>query len=67
MQDTRVQFLGQEDPPEKEMATRHTTLAWKIPWTEESDRLHTDQGAAKESDTTERAHTRYRKHKGTCF
>ena len=31
--------LGQEDPPEKEMATHSSTLAWKIPWMEEPDRL----------------------------
>ena len=35
MQDTRVQFLGWEDPLEKEMVTHSSTLAWKIPWTEE--------------------------------
>ena len=39
MQETRVQFLGREDPLEKEMAIHSTTLAWKIPWTEEPDRL----------------------------
>ena len=39
MQETRVQFLGQEDPLEKEMAIYSSTLAWKIPWTEEPDRL----------------------------
>ena len=33
-QETRVQFLGWEDPLEKEMATHSSTLAWKIPWTE---------------------------------
>ena len=27
--------LGQEDPPEKEMATHSNILAWRIPWTEE--------------------------------
>ena len=32
-------ILGQEDPLEKEMATHSSTLAWKIPWTEEPDRL----------------------------
>ena len=31
----RVQFLGQEDPLEKEMATHTSILAWEIPWTEE--------------------------------
>ena len=35
MQKTRVRSLGQEDPPEKEMATRSSVLAWRIPWTEE--------------------------------
>ena len=30
-----VQSLGWENPLEKEMATHSTTLAWKIPWTEE--------------------------------
>ena len=35
MQETRVQSLGQEDPLEKGMATHSSTLAWRIPWTEE--------------------------------
>ena len=39
MQETRVRFLGQEDPLEKEMAIHSSTLAWKIPWMEESDKL----------------------------
>ena len=39
MQDTWVRFLGREDPQEKEMAIHSSTLAWKIPWTEEPDRL----------------------------
>ena len=39
MQETQVQFLGREDPLEKEMAIYSRTLAWKIPWTEEPDRL----------------------------
>ena len=30
MRETQVQFLGQEDPLEKEMATHSSTLAWKI-------------------------------------
>ena len=32
MQETRLQFLGQEDPLEKEMATHSSILAWEIPW-----------------------------------
>ena len=39
MQEPRVQFLGWEDPLEKEMAIHSSTLAWKIAWTEEPDRL----------------------------
>ena len=35
MQKTWVRSLGREDPLEKEMATHSSTLAWKIPWTEE--------------------------------
>ena len=36
MQETQVGTLGQEDPLETEMATHSSTLAWKIPWMEES-------------------------------
>ena len=39
MQETRVQYLGQEDALEKEMATHSSIPAWEIPWTEESGRL----------------------------
>ena len=35
MQETRVQSLGWEDSLEKGMATHSSTLAWRIPWTEE--------------------------------
>ena len=35
MQKTQVQFLGREDPLEKEMAIHSSILAWKIPWAEE--------------------------------
>ena len=38
-QETQVQFQGQEDPLEKEMATHSSTLAWRIRWTEERDSL----------------------------
>ena len=37
--ETRVRFLGREGPLEKEVAIHSSTLAWKIPWTEEPDRL----------------------------
>ena len=34
-QEMQVQSLGQEDPLEKEMAPHSSSLAWRIPWTEE--------------------------------
>ena len=39
MQETQVRFLGWEDLLEKEMAILSSTIAWKIPWTEEPGRL----------------------------
>ena len=39
MQETQVQSLCQEDPPEKGMAARSKILAWRIQWTEEPGRL----------------------------
>ena len=39
MQETWVQSLGWEDSLEKAMAPHYSTLAWKIPWTEEPGRL----------------------------
>ena len=50
MQETWVQSLGCEDPLEKEMASQSSTLAWKIPWTEEPGRLQSM--GSQESDTT---------------
>ena len=40
VQETQVQFLGWEDPLEKETATHSSTLAWKTPGTEQRGRLH---------------------------
>ena len=36
---TQVRSLGWEDPLEKEMTIHSSTIAWKIPWTEEPGRL----------------------------
>ena len=47
MRETRVQSLGREDPLEKEMEIHSSTIAWKIPWTEEPGRLHVVHGVAK--------------------
>ena len=49
-QETRVQFLGWEDPLEEEMATHSSILAWKIPWTEEPGGLQSI--GLQESDMT---------------
>ena len=39
MRETWIPSLGWEDPLEKEMETQASTLAWKIPWTEEPGML----------------------------
>ena len=38
MEETWARSLGLKDPPEKEMATHSSILAWKIPWMEEPGR-----------------------------
>ena len=45
-QETRVLSLGRETPPKEGVATHSSNLAWRIPWTEEFDRL-TVYGVAK--------------------
>ena len=52
MQETWVRSLGGEDPLEKGIATHSSILAWRVPWTEESGRLHSM--GSQESDMTER-------------
>ena len=39
VQEMQVRFLGWEDPLEESMATHSSTLAWRIPWTEEPSGL----------------------------
>ena len=39
MQETWAQFLGPEDPLEKEVATHSCILAWRTPWTKETGGL----------------------------
>ena len=51
MQETWVQFLGWEDPLEKEMAAHSRILAWEIPQTEAFGRLQS-MGVRKDSDLT---------------
>ena len=51
--ETRVLFLGLDDPLEEEMATHSGALAWRIPWTDEpgglqsmgSQRVNTTEAA----------------------
>ena len=54
MWETRVQLLGREGPLAKEMAIHSSTLAWKIPWTEEPDGLQSmgSQSRTRLSDFT---------------
>ena len=54
MRETQVRLLVWEDLLEKEMATHSSTLAWKIPWTEEPSRY--SPWGRKESNITERLH-----------
>ena len=54
MWETRVWSLGWEDPLEKQTATHSSTLAWKIPWTEEPGR--SQSLGVEESDTIEQLH-----------
>ena len=54
MWETWVRSLGWADLLEKEMATYSSTLAWKIRWMEEPDRLQSMD--CKELDTTEQLH-----------
>ena len=44
VQETGVQFLGQEDPLEEEVATRSSILVWETPWTEEPGGLYSPWG-----------------------
>ena len=39
MQQTQVRSLCYEDPPEEEMSTHSSILAWKIQWTEKPGSL----------------------------
>ena len=48
--DARVESLRQEDPLEEETATHSSTLAWKIPWTEEPGRLQSTSSQRTEHD-----------------
>ena len=75
MRETWIQFLGQEDPLEKEMAIHSSTLAWKTPWTEDPDRLQSmglqrvgyDWGLHSLTHSEEDPHALLRKQEKTSF
>ena len=50
VQETRVRFLGQEDPLEEDMATHSSILAWRILWMGEPGGLQSM--GSQESDRT---------------
>ena len=66
MQETWVQFLGRDDPLEKEMASHSSILAWRIPWTEEPGGL---QSIGSQSRTRLRdfTFTFMQKYQGYCL
>ena len=51
IREMQVQSLGREDPLEEGIETHSSTLAWRIPWTEEPGRLRSM--GSQEMDTTE--------------
>ena len=63
MQETRVGFLGREDPLEEEMAPpphNSSILAWRIPWTEEP-------GGLQSIGSPRIGHDLATEHTGTCY
>ena len=57
MQETQILSLGWEDPLEEGMATHSSILAWRIPWTEESDKLPSIRSQRVRQDWSDLAHT----------
>ena len=68
MQGMQVQFLGQEDPQEEEMATHSSILGFKIPWTEEPGGLQSMKVVKSwtQLSTHTRAHTHTHTHAHIC-
>ena len=52
-----VRSLGGEDPPEEEMTTHSSILAWRIPWTEEPGGLQSIGLQRVEYNRSDLAHT----------
>ena len=60
-QETWVRSLGREDHLEKGMAIHSSTLAWRIPWTEELSGLQSMGSHKVGHDCMTNTHTRVRK------
>ena len=58
----QVRSLGQEDPPEKEMATYSSILAWRIPWTEEPGGLQSMELPETQIRAAEHTHVNLTQH-----
>ena len=64
----QVRSLGLEDPLEEGMATHSSIPAWRIPWTEEPDRLQSMGSERVKRDLTRtyaRIHKSIRNNKNT--
>ena len=61
MRETWIRSLGREDPLEKEMAIHPSTIARKIPWTEEPGKLQSmgSQRVGHDSATSLSFHLNY--------
>ena len=57
----KFQPLGREDPLEEEMATHASSLAWRIPWTEEPGGLQSTWLLRVRHSCSDLAHTHQRK------
>ena len=68
MEETWVQSLGSEDPPEEDKATHSSILVWRISWTEESGSLQSMAWQRVGHELSNSAHTHVRVGaEGECF
>ena len=68
MWETQVQSLSWEDPLEKGMAIHSSILAWRIPWTEEPDKLQFMGSERVRQDWAANTHTHTHTHTWiSCF
>ena len=73
MQESWILSLGQEDILEKGMATHSSILAWKIPGTEEPDKLQSTESQSqtqlndKHAEVTEKGYQKELKHRTTTI